>query len=314
MFGFFTLVSLVVAYTLGGWWWAGFAVMFLAWLGKRQEAKEKREAAGRVEELEDQAEEIARETADWPEALVEACSSLVAHGYYVGDLIPEKKRSNAMLNFPPPGNPMIFALVDGTVFGSADRGLAVGRDGLAWKDFGKENPVQMTWDFLAQRQVALSGGKVTIGLLEYEGTGSGIAPEKLETLFASLHDYAQSVAALGPKQSQRHVDVPKKSPEVVDATKPVVAINSAEFDELLALPGIGAAEAQMILKRRSERAFSSNTELADYLDLKPHIVTKLDGLTDFGPAAGALLPETEPTKSTVANAPRLNTLGGRTID
>ena len=50
MFGFFTLVSLVVAYTLGGWWWAGFAVMFLAWLGKRQEAKEKREAAGRVEE------------------------------------------------------------------------------------------------------------------------------------------------------------------------------------------------------------------------------------------------------------------------
>jgi hypothetical protein len=93
-----------------------------------------------------------------------------------------------------------------------------------------------------------------------------------------------------------------------------VAVNTAEFDELLALPGIGAAEAQMILKRRAEQAFSSNIELADYLDLKPHITAKLDGLTDFGPATSARSPKAEPPKPSTGQRPKLNTLGGRTID
>lgn len=76
---------------------------------------------------------------EWPPELIDACSALTSHGYYVGDLIPEKKRAAAMENYPLPGDGEILALIDGTVFGSAAKGLAVGEDGIAWKN-GSDPP------------------------------------------------------------------------------------------------------------------------------------------------------------------------------
>ena len=326
MFGFFTLVSLVVAFTLGGWWWAGFVFMFLAWLGKRKEAKEQREVESKIEELEQLNDESSRQLSgaslndfsevsaeEWPAGLIDACSSLTAHGYYIGDLIPEKKRAAAMANYPLPGDGVLLALIDGTVFGSAAKGLAVGREGIAWKS-GSEKPVKILWSYLARSEISSGDFKVSVGTLKFDNSGSGIKLEKVESFLLGLQSYALLLGSTNGPVSHGESKAVGRTSKSVSIPSPIVEINSAEFDELLALPGIGAAEAQMILKRRSERAFSSNTELADYLDLKPHIVTKLDELTDFGPAAGALLPETEPAKSTVANAPRRNTLGGRTID
>jgi hypothetical protein len=161
--GFFTLVSLVVAFKLGGWWWAGFVLLFLAWLGKRGEAKEQQEAAI-----------------------------------------------------------------------------------------------------------------------------SKSAEQKNQTRSAS--------------------------PKPANAAKPMVSVNNGGFDELLTLPGVGAAEAQLIIKRRGEKSFSSNMELVDYLELKPHMVSRLDALTDFSPSIALSEAQTEVPKQTESNAPRPTNLGGRTID
>ena len=58
-------------------------------------------------------------------------------------------------------------------------------------------------------------------------------------------------------------------------------VNEATLDELLRLPGVGAAEANMIIKRRDEMPFSSTVELIDFLELKPHFAARLEDLIDF---------------------------------
>lgn len=314
MLGFLTIVSLVVAFALGGWWWVGFVVLFLAWLGKRQEAKE--QAAKSVSNdtrVEGRAAISSQRSArTFPPELIDICSTLSNHGYYVGDLIPEKKRTAAMENYPLPGDQELLALIDGTVFGSATKGLAIGKDGVAWKN-GGETAAKLAWRDLARREISSADHKVAIGTSKFDNSGSGIKLEKVEALLLLLKDYAAGVAATDGVIGSKTSNLPKTLTIAGDA-RPWVAVNQAEFDELLTLPGIGAAEAHMIVLRRNQQAFVSNGELADYLALKPHMVTRLNGLTDFGPALSASLPQSEGLKQNVGDGPKLRKLGGRTID
>lgn len=318
MLGFFTLVSLVVAYALGGWWWAGFVFMFLAWLGKRQEAKEQLAKSETEQTLAQIDAAIANTSSaglmdEWPPELIDACSALTSHGYYVGDLIPEKKRAAAMENYPLPGDGEILALIDGTVFGSAAKGLAVGEDGIAWKN-GSDQPVKILWSYLARSDISSGDYKVSVGTLKFDNSGSGIKLEEVEKFLLRLKSYALAVTSNDEEVVRDGGKAIPKVSQAANVSKPVVAINRAEFDELLVLPGIGAAEAQMIIKRRSEQSFTSTAEMADYLDLKPHLVAKLEGLTDFEPALAASVANTDAAKQTVGIAPKPSVLGGRTID
>jgi hypothetical protein len=56
LLGFFTLVSLALAFVLSGWWWAGFVVMLILW-GKQLEAKNPTSIKGKTKELERLVEE-----------------------------------------------------------------------------------------------------------------------------------------------------------------------------------------------------------------------------------------------------------------
>lgn len=315
MLGFFTIVSLVVAFALGGWWWAGFAVLFLAWLGKRQEAKEQATKTVSEGTIVDGRTEISSEPSAriFPPELIDACSTLSSHGYYVGDLIPEKKRTAAMENYPLPGDQEVLALIDGTIFGSATKGLAVGKHGVAWKN-GGESAVKMSWDDFARREISSADHKVSVGSSKFDNSGSGIKLGEVEALLLRLKDYAVGLTATDEEfRSNRTNNLSKPSTIASDA-KPVVPVNRAEFDELLTLPGIGAAEARMIVQRRDQQAFVSNSDLADYLALKPHMVTRLDGLTDFEPALNASLPQSEALKQNVSERSKIRKPGGRTID
>lgn len=311
MLGFLTIVSLVVAFALGGWWWLGFVVLLLAWLGKRQETKEQA-----VKALSDDARVGGRATISsekpartFPPELIDICSTLSSHGYYIGDLIPEKKRTAAMENYPLPGDQELLALIDGTVFGSATKGFAVGKDGVAWKN-GGETAEKLVWRDFARSNISSADHKVSIGTSKFDSSGSGIKLEKVEALLLRLKDYAVGVTAADDVIGS---NLPKPLTIASDA-RPLVAVNQAEFDELLTLPGIGAPEAHMIVRRRDQQAFVSNEQLADYLALKPHMVARLNGLTDFGPALDASLPQSEAPKQNVSDGPKLRKLGGRTID
>jgi hypothetical protein len=322
LLGFFTLVSLALAFVLSGWWWAGFVVMLILW-GKQLEAKNPTSIKGKTKELErlveeyEQAdEELSRQLyedsrqgssqdaeAEWPAELIDACSSLTAQSYYIGDLIPKKKQAAAMANYPLPGDGELLALIDGTVFGSAAKGLAIGRAGIAWKS-GSEKPVKMLWDYLAESQISSGTFKVSVGTSEFDHSGTGIKADQLKDFLLCLQGYARLRRSTSGSVVPGESKADRRSPKRANIPRSIVAVNTAEFDELLALPGIGAAE----------QAFSSNIELADYLDLKPHITAKLDGLTDFGPATSARSPKAEPPKPSTGQRPKLNTLGGRTID
>ena len=83
---------------------------------------------------------------------------------------------------------------------------------------------------------------------------------------------AVSVTRQGPEPTVASRSTPARS---------VIAINSAPFEDLLTLPGIGAAEAQLIIKRREEAKFRSSVELVDYLKLQPHIARRLEGRIDY---------------------------------
>ena len=69
MLGFLTLLALVLALSLGGFWWAGFVVLFLAWLGKRSEAKGSQATESEVNP-------VATLSDNWPAELLDACLSL----------------------------------------------------------------------------------------------------------------------------------------------------------------------------------------------------------------------------------------------
>jgi hypothetical protein len=72
----------------------------------------------------------------------------------------------------------------------------------------------------------------------------------------------------------------------MQAQEQVVDINTGSREELLTLPGIGAAEAGLILKRtQSGQGFGSLDELEEYLRLKPHKTSQLRGKVRFSSRA-----------------------------
>ena len=59
-------------------------------------------------------------------------------------------------------------------------------------------------------------------------------------------------------------------------------INTADFDSLLVLPGIGAADAKLLIQHRdSYGPLTSMDDLVTVLSLKPHIVERLRPLVTF---------------------------------
>jgi DNA uptake protein ComE-like DNA-binding protein len=65
-----------------------------------------------------------------------------------------------------------------------------------------------------------------------------------------------------------------------------IDINTATRNQLLTLPGIGAADVGLILQRtQNGGGFASLDELAAALNLKPHKVSHLQGKVRFSPVA-----------------------------
>lgn len=119
---------------------------------------------------------------------------------------------------------------------------------------------------------------------------------------------------------------PAKSPPAAPAIPPTIPapkvdvttevdVSSATYAELLSLPGIGPAEAALVLKCRVETGGPySLQELASLLQMKPHSTERLRGKVTFSmPDPGALSKpdrKSEPTSQSEVKRPS----GGREID
>ena len=306
MVGFLALASVVLALLRGGWWWALAIFLVLGWFGKRSEDKKKTNApqedsdrTGHAPPILESApprgatsNEEAQADTTLAAKVEQICAGFSSSDYYVADMIPTAKRANAMALYPPPGGGEIIALVDATLFGSAKNGLAVGANGISWhNDSLHETPISsLKWSQFASALLVAKGSELVIGEGNLDLSGSTMKSGQLIEVLSALQRLlkservkqpAKSVAQRPSAQTKPIEHIPHPPADLNN----IVEVNEASFDDLLTLPGIGAAEAHLIIKRRGTHSFTSAADLVQFLDLKPHFATRLEGRTLFNPSA-----------------------------
>ena len=87
----------------------------------------------------------------------------------------------------------------------------------------------------------------------------------------------------------------------------IIDISTATFEQLIELPGIGAAEAHLLLKHRDSVKFiDSIDEMIELLNIKPHIATRIEKRVIFS--------KPPPLREEHVSRPTRRPIGGRTID
>ena len=333
MLGFLTIIFFFAAVGEGGWFWLIFLVMLVLWGNKK--ATEKQDPPAREPLLARKAPqrkapqrvvppreappspippmptpEFSEEdnANDWVTQLIEICSRYSGDNFYVADLIPQNKLGNVKETYPVPGGGRVIALIDNTVFGSAKDGMAIGTKGISWRNDTLTEAISMTWHGFSKVEIKSAGSDDIV-------IGDG---NRLDmTVCNEFRDKAvELLKAIQSGYSQREELRSKPRPNLVDK---VVDIPSASYEELLALPGIGAAEANILLKHHESREnLGSIDEMADLLNLKPHIAERLKARVSFSKSKPQThVPDTPATPATATPTPpsRPNLPGrGRTID
>lgn len=99
--------------------------------------------------------------------LLRVCAKYTGANYYVDELIPQKKLSNARSRFPIPDTERVVALLDTTVFGSNKIGMAVCESGIRWRNTNAQtNKTRLSWDEFATVNIVDKGkltGKIELG-------------------------------------------------------------------------------------------------------------------------------------------------------
>ncbi len=290
MLGLLTIIGFVIAWKEGGWWWLIAIVICLAWLANKQEKKEKEATASEsVSATKPVDSPVQKSTAKrgssasrnqpkdrdksnaWVITLTEICSNFSASDFYVAELIPESKLKSAIKSYPLPDGDSPIALIDTTLFGSADDGMLIGEHGLSWHNYITKTTVSsLRWETFSRITLSLDESDIKFGDIGvFETSGSSLGKEKIFTLLKAIQaSYAET-----------NKDVTSQPTDGNDIIK--INVNLASFDDLLSLPGIGAAEAKMIIDRRETMPFHSLTSFADFIGLKPHKLDKLSGMVIF---------------------------------
>lgn len=291
------LVFLGVAFAWGGLWWilgilGGLGLLGL-FAGDGKSKEEEKNPKSSVEskpvssvptpmksslehaEVEASKKTMLRKTVapadDWVEILTDICSRYSGSDYYVEELILPPKMENAIEFYPVPGGGRVVALIDATVFGSAKYGMAIGEHGISWRNNWTTGTGEKSflWREMSNLSIKRELHNIKIGSDNtFDMSGCGFGKDQLVNLLRELVAAAESKENKISPASQHALPPTAKIPDTID-------VNFVDFDLLLSLPGIGAAEAKMIQERRNAWPFSSVEELAEFVSLKPHKVEQL---------------------------------------
>ena len=324
--GFLFFVSFFCWLVWGSGWWLFATILFgLVWLihsmaarGAKNSAEEPSATADPVVVTapERPAQEPLRKPANpegplstlqvarWQAKVNEICFRYSGKDFYPGDLIPAEKLKTAVSSYPLPGSGPAMALIDCTILGSADDGVLIGLHGISWRNVSE--PGSLRWQQMSSSSIAAKGF-TTVALnanVKLDLAGSAFPREDAVKLLRELteaYKYREPDMRSAPTNGGHKVD-----------------ISSANQKALLTLPGIGPAEAALVLQARQETGGPySLEELTALLQLKPHIVERLRGKATFSKRNPGVPPKAEAkpeTPQSPKGAPPGPRGGGREID
>lgn len=266
-------------------------------------------------------------TGTWIERLTKVCLGYSSDGFYVGELLPQDKLQYAIKEYPTPDNGKIVALIDTSAFGSI-QGMAIGEHGVSWHNRSAYGYSSFRWKDFSEKVISQEGEHLKIG----KGAIFNLIGDSQQnkTLVAFLkniqhiylereNEYKQPEDIIdqvlfqdSSHQKDRKIprDIPRKS-ESVKVTDNLIDLNTADLDTLLALPGIGVAEAKSLIKQRDVAGpFTSTKQVFDFLKLKPHHANKWKASVVINEI---ISPQTSTTTAT-PNPDIHRPLGGRMID
>lgn len=274
----------------GGWWWLFAIGGTIGWFSKRKEiqdeaAKSESEAIAEQTSSED---DLAAETAtidrpshlgknnDRTAAITEICAHYSGKYYYVGEKIPQKNLEIAVKCYPLPDGDQVLALIDSSP--SWITGFAIGLHGVSWRE-GRSKASSLRWNQIHNLPISVEGALVRVikfgDTYTVSAMGLSLSNKDILKLLLELQRATETYYKTNTSTSNQNVQpslIPTTAIELVD-------INIADFNLLLTLPGIGAAEAKMIGSRQASGAFfESLDDMVEFLHLKPHNAEKLKAL------------------------------------
>lgn len=222
---------------------------------------------------------------EWAEQLIEICAEFSSgeHNIFLAELISEKKITAAQNYYPQPSANTIAALIDNTVFGSAKYGVMITDWGVSWRnDWTAKYPSKdtaLSWnEFIDQDIVQVDKGNVRIGSVNYIAQ---LNYKLLYELFIAIQTALKNRTGKPTLLYEaEYVALKSKSDSVL--TNTIIDVNQADIDALITLPGIGIAEAGLLLQhRRANHYPASVEELIELLNLKPHYFARLKDKVTF---------------------------------
>lgn len=144
------------------------------------------------------------------EKLMRTLNNHATSGFYIGHNIPTNKLRNATAHFPVPRDASVLGLIDCTVFGSCENGLAITDQGLFWKNddsFGLTTYTSknyLPWDELIQNQheIKIKDLKILFGSgAVFEMAGSSMSPSQAYHLFHALAELLAELFLEGMMES-----------------------------------------------------------------------------------------------------------------
>jgi DNA uptake protein ComE-like DNA-binding protein len=232
-----------------------------------------------------------------------------------------------MKEYPTPDNGKIVALVDTSAFDSI-QGMAIGEHGVSWLNRLSHSYSSYYWKDFSVKVISLENGLLKIGKSgSFELIGDSQQNKTLVAFLQNIQrvylereneykhpeDIIDQVLSQDSKPQQGikiSTDMPRQS-DSIKVTNNLIDLNTADLDSLLALPGIGVAEAKSLIKHRDVAGpFTSTKQVFDFLNLKPHHANQWKDRVVINET---ISPQTSTTAAT-PNPEIRRPLGGRTID